>query len=191
MKVENIILSMQKEKSENIEKLLNMIKKRKQNLIIVSQGDRISIEENLWMDILWPNSQKLISENALNNNSIVCKLNYQNFSALFTGDIEKLAEDKLLEEYQENKSVLSATVLKVAHHGSKTSSTKEWIKAVNPKIALIGVGENNHFGHPNGEVIERLKYHGVQVYRTDIHGEIVLCPKEKSLKVNLVRNFFP
>ena len=75
---------------------------------------------------------------------------------LFTGDIEKEAEQKLLNLYKKTNR-LKATVLKVPHHGSKTSTTGEFLKAVTPKIALIGVGENNLFGHPNGEVLERLK----------------------------------
>ena len=98
-----------------------------------------------------------IQENVLNNNSIVCKLNYKNFSILFTGDIEELAEKQILRDYKNNLQVLNSTILKAAHHGSKTSSTKEFLEAVKPKITLIGVGENNKFGHPNDEVINRLE----------------------------------
>ena len=76
---------------------------------------------------------------------------------LFTGDIEEIAERKILNNYKSNLSVLKATVLKVGHHGSKTSSIQEFIEAVKPKIALIGVGENNKFAHPNDDVIERLE----------------------------------
>ena len=118
---------------------------------------RIHIEKNLYFDIFWPNNLKLISENALNNNSIVCKFNYNNFSILFTGDIEKLAEKQILQTYKNKMQILNSTALKVAHHGSSTSSTPEFIKAVNPKIVLIGVGENNKFGHPNEEVLSRLE----------------------------------
>lgn len=100
--------------------------------------------------------KKQIAENILNNNSIVAKLNYKNNSILFTGDIEKIAEKEILKEY-EKTNILKSDILKVGHHGSKTSSIEEFLKAVNPKIALIGVGENNTFGHPNDGVIERLK----------------------------------
>ncbi len=96
----------------------------------------------------------MINENILNNNSIVCKVNYNKFSILFTGDIEEIAEKKILEKYKGN--LLSSTILKVAHHGSKSSSIQEFIDRVNPKIALIGVGKDNNFGHPNNLVIERL-----------------------------------
>jgi competence protein ComEC len=106
------------------------------------------------MDVLWPQTD-LINENVLNNNSIVCKLVYMNCSILFTGDIEEIAEKKMLELY--GSKVLNSTILKVAHHGSKSSSIKEFVSKVNPKVALIGVGENNKFGHPNENVLERLK----------------------------------
>lgn len=76
---------------------------------------------------------------------------------LFTGDIEETAEEKIIEKYKNNIKILNSVILKVSHHGSKTSSTEEFINAVNPKIGLIGVGKNNKFGHPNNEVIERLK----------------------------------
>lgn len=74
---------------------------------------------------------------------------------LFTGDIEEIAEKQILEEY-ENTNTLKSSILKVAHHGSKTSSIESFLEVVNPKIALIGVGKNNTFGHPNNYVIERL-----------------------------------
>ena len=93
----------------------------------------------------------------MNNNSIVCKLNYKNFSMLFTGDIEEIAEKQILQEYKNNVQLLKSTILKVAHHGSKTSSTQEFVEMVTPKIALIGVGKNNKFGHPNDGVIKRLE----------------------------------
>ncbi|MCR5145792.1 MAG: hypothetical protein K6B70_00355 [Clostridia bacterium] len=97
----------------------------------------------------------MVGENVLNNNSIVCKLFYRNVSILFTGDIEKIAEERILEKYTYNKDILKSTILKVGHHGSKTSSSQEFVNCVNPKIALIGVGAKNRFGHPNEEVLER------------------------------------
>lgn len=76
---------------------------------------------------------------------------------LFTGDIEEIAEKEILKGYKDNLSLVKAMILKVPHHGSKTSSTQELLEAVNPDFALIGVGRNNTFGHPNDEVIDRLK----------------------------------
>ena len=76
---------------------------------------------------------------------------------LFTGDIEETAEMEILKKYKNSINILNSTILKIAHHGSKTSSSKAFLEAVKPKIALIGVGENNKFGHPYQEVIEKLQ----------------------------------
>ena len=99
------------------------------------------------------------------------KLVYKDFKMLFTGDIESPAEEKIVSLYK-NTGKLESDVLKVAHHGSKTSTSQEFLKLVNPKIALIGVGENNLFGHPSKEVIERFEKCKIKVYRTDEYGEI-------------------
>ena len=115
-------------------------------------GDRLNIDKFTYIDILWPCSN-LIHENVLNNNSIVCKVNYKDVSILFTGDIEEIAERSILEVYG-SRNVLKADILKVAHHGSKSSSIMEFLAEVKPQIALIGVGKNNKFGHPDSEVIK-------------------------------------
>ena len=157
LKVGTAIISKQGEESENYKKFKEIVNNRNIKVLVVNKGDRLQIENNLYFNFLWPNNSKLVSENILNNNSIVCKLYYKNFSMLFTGDIEEIAESEILKEYNNNLDILNSTVLKVGHHGSKTSSTQEFIEAVIPKIALIGVGENNKFGHPNDGVLERLE----------------------------------
>lgn len=157
MKVKNVIISKQPEESVNYDDFIKIIKNKKINLIIVNAGDRLKISNDVYFDILWPNSDEFISENALNNNSIVCKLNYKSFSMLFTGDIEEIAEKRILEKYKKKLSFLKADILKIAHHGSKTSTTQEFLNAVKPQKALIGVGKNNKFGHPSNIVIERLE----------------------------------
>ncbi len=146
------------------------MKKKQINVILVKQGDKINIEKDVYFEILFP-EEELLQENVLNNNSIVAKLYYKNFSALFTGDIEEIAERKLIEKYK-NTSKLRSTLLKVAHHGSKSSSIKEILDKIRPKILLIGVGKNNKFGHPNEEVINRFRTYGTKVFRTDQDGEI-------------------
>ena len=115
---------------------------------------------------------------------MVCKLCYKDFSVLFTGDIEEIAEKQILQEYRNDLGVLKSTVLKVAHHGSRTSSIDEFIEAAKPQIALIGVGKNNTFGHPNDEVIERLNDCETRIYRTDKSGEISLSvDKKREIKI--------
>ncbi len=155
LKVKNIIISKQAEFSQEFKNVIDKVREKNIKIIQVQAGDIVKIDKDIYFEILWPKTEKIIKDNALNNNSIVAKMRYKDFSILFTGDIEKEAEEEIIQEYNENE--LNATVLKVAHHGSKTSSTKEFIKKVKPQIALIGVGKNNKFGHPNEEVIERLK----------------------------------
>ena len=123
--------------------------------MLLRSGDELNIEKNLKIKILWP-KQEQIQENVLNNNSIVAKLVYNNFSMLFTGDIEEIAEKQILEEYK-NNNILKSNILKVAHHGSKSSSIQQILQEIKPKIAIIGVGANNTFGHPNENVLERLR----------------------------------
>ena len=172
IKVEKIIISKQIENSENYEKFKEIIKHNNIKVIVVNKRDVINIEKDLYINILWPNNSELINENALNNNSIVCKIHYNSFSMLFTGDIEECAEKQILEEYKNNLKALNSNILKVAHHGSKTSSTSDFIETVKPEVALIGVGKNNKFGHPNEEVIKNLKKQNIKTYRTDERGEI-------------------
>lgn len=179
-KIENIIIPTQFSESENYNKFKEISKKENFKTIVVEKGKRIKIEENIYIDVLWPDSKNVINENGINNNSIVCKMIKGNFSILFTGDIEEPAEEKIVELY-ENKNTLKSTILKIAHHGSKSSSTQYFLDLVKPKIALIGVGENNKFGHPNQGVLERLKEMNVKIYRTDIDGQIVVTVRDGTI----------
>ena len=183
IKVDNILIGKQFEKNENLEYIVNLANKKHVKIIELQAGNKINIEKNSSLEILWPSVAEKISENAINNNSLVCKFVYKNFSMLLTGDIESIAEEKLLGKYK-NTNRLNANILKIAHHGSKTSSIQEFLNKVNPKIALIGVGRKNKFGHPNQEVLERLKEKGIQIYRTDQNGEIQIIVKN-DLKIKI------
>lgn len=175
VKVKNIIISEQAEHSENYERFKKLMIHKKIRLIEVKKGDKIKIGRYSEFKILFPTS-RLLSENPLNNNSIVAQFNYNNFKMLFTGDIEKLAEQQILKA---EKAEIRADILKVAHHGSKTSSIPEFIKAVRPKIALIGVGKYNTFGHPNQQTIKNLENIKCRIYRTDLQGEIIIKIDQK------------
>lgn len=169
--VEKVIIPKQFENSENYKKFLNIIMEKNINVQIVLLGDKIYIEKNLFVNILYP-KEEFINENVLNNNSMVFKLNYNKFSILFTGDIEKIAEEDILKNI--NSKMLKSNILKVAHHGSKTSTIEKFLELVSPQIALIGVGKDNSFGHPSDEIVERLKSRNVDIYRTDQMGEICI-----------------
>ena len=171
IKIKTIIIGKQYEESDNYKRFVKLAKEKRIEVKIVEAGENINIERNVNLDILWPDNKNKISENAINNNSLVFKLKYKKYSILFTGDIEEIAEKAILERY---KNMLQSTILKVAHHGSKTSTTAEFLKAVKPRYALIGVGKNNKFGHPSENTIKKLKEMKVKIFRTDELGEITI-----------------
>ena len=184
IKVNNIIIGKQYKSSENYEKFIKIVKEKKINVKIVEGGEKVSIEDNLYFDIIWPFSDNMISDNSINNNSLVCKLNYKNYSMLFTGDIEAIAEKAILKKYSKNLNILKSDILKVAHHGSKTSSITEFIEKIKPKYAIIGVGEDNKFGHPSDNTIQNLEKANIRIYRTDKMGEIEIKTNGKEIKIN-------
>lgn len=153
LEVKKVVIGEQGEKSEQYKEFCEIVEKRKIPVILVRKGDIIKLEKDVKIRILFPNKD-LITENILNNNSLVFRLEYKDFDMLFTGDIEEVAEKKILKEV--NNKLLKADILKTAHHGSKTSTIKKFVEKVEPKIALIGVGKNNKFGHPNSDVLNRL-----------------------------------
>lgn len=155
LKVGKVIIGKQFENSENYEKLIKIARKKQVEIIQVDEQKEIVID-NVKFNIIWPDKENIIKENNLNNNSLVMKMVYRNFSMLFTGDIEEIAERKIIDTYKANSDIFKSDVLKIAHHGSKTSSINEFLNLVKPQIALIGVGENNKFGHPSEGVINSL-----------------------------------
>lgn len=178
IKVKNVIISKQSETSENFKQIMKIIRKKRINLIIVQKETKIKIDNFTTVDILSPQSEN-IADN-MNDNSIVAKLEAYNFSILFTGDASEKIEKELIKE----KINLKSDILKVSHHGSKTGTSEEFLKSVKPKIALIGVGENNKFGHPTEDVIKRLTENKVKIYRTDTDGEIsIKIKKNKNIKI--------
>ena len=170
IKVKKVCISKQYESTENYKKFLKIAKEKNIEVIVLKINDILEIEKDVKFQVLFP-EENLIQENSTNNNALVIKLIYRDFKMLFTGDIEKIAEQKMVNLYK-NTNILESDILKVAHHGSKTSTTQEFLNLVNPKIALIGVGEDNRFGHPSNEVVNLLESINAKVYRTDQNGEI-------------------
>lgn len=136
IKVKNVIIGKQFETCDNYEQFVKVVKEKKIKVSIIEAEKKINIEKDLYFNVLWPDSKNKISQNVINNNSLVCKLIYKDFSCLFTGDIEKETEEVIQNKYKDT-NLLKSTVLKVAHHGSKSSSTEKFIKQVEPKIAII------------------------------------------------------
>ena len=115
----------------------------------------------------------------LNDASVVTKVEYNQVSFLFTGDAEAASERDMLERGEQ----LRSTVLKVGHHGSRTSTTPAFLRAVSPAVAVIMAGAGNRYGHPHPETISKLGAAGVDVYRTDLQGTIVVMSDGEGFEV--------
>lgn len=117
-----------------------------------------------------------------NNNSVGVRLEYADFSVLLTGDSEK----KERAWWRKNADATlygSVTVLKVAHHGSRNGTDTAWLKATNPRLAVISCGNRNKYGHPNAETLDLLKAQAVPIRRTDIDGTIRIESDGKTWKI--------
>ncbi len=147
---------------------------------VVRRGDKIIGYPKIEIYILHPNLDKSSS----NNNSVVVKIVYNKISFLFTGDIENKTEQHLLPF----KDMLSSTVLKVPHHGSKHGYEPEFIKLVNPKTGIIGVGRDNKFNLPNRQVLIDYEKRGTDIYRTDKHGAVMISTNGKKIWVKTMVN---
>ena len=146
-----------------------------------TRGKRFSLDE-VQGEFLWPESSKAdTAVSAKNNDSLVLRLKYRNRTLLLPGDAEKQAEHAMLEE---NSDDLHADVLKVGHHGSKNSTTQEFLDAVAPTIAIISSGEDNPYGHPSPELLERLEASGARILRTDRDGAVHIVTDGDRLEIS-------
>lgn len=136
--------------------------------VIIADADHdLDLGAGVLLDILSPQESLFGREvKEPNNASIVAKLTWKDHEVLLTGDIEEWVEETMLKEGLD----LRADILKVPHHGSKTSSSEAFLLAVDPDLALISVGRDNHYGHPRPEVLARYAALGIPVRRTDLEG---------------------
>ena len=159
----------------------NEIEENKSGKVVLRKGQKIFIGKNLYFEVLAP-LEDFEGKTAkdYNTSSLVLKMAYGKSTFLFTGDAPISIEKKLAEE----GSDISSQVLKISHHGSKTSTSNLFLEKVNPEIAVIQVGKDNRYGHPSPEVLERLAKYGIKVMRTDQVGDIKLFSNGFSLIQN-------
>ena len=150
--------------SKTYENLLKKIKEKEIPAIKAEAG--VILKETAQYKLRLVAPKKDETYESLNNYSAVLHVAYGNTKFLFTGDAEKLSDTEML-SYE-----LRSDVLKVGHHGSKTSSSEKFIAKVNPRIAVISCGKNNDYGHPHQEALDALKH--AEVYRTDKNGDIII-----------------
>ncbi len=150
----------------------------------ISDGEKIVLDDNVALYVLNPENMNTNISNfhdgsQVNHRSLVLKLVYENTSTLFLGDVEGVDEKRLVKKYGD---FLHTDVVKVAHHGSKTSSTNELLSVTRPKYAIISVGKNNKFGHPSDEVVRKWNTSGAKVCRTDNDGAVILRTDGKTIE---------
>ena len=146
------------------ENLVQYLSAQHKSLTVPQPGDSFALG-SAQVEILGPVKEY----DDTNDTSIVLRVDYGQTSFLFTGDMEREAEEDLLEA----GARLDATVLKVGHHGSETSTSYPFLREVLPEYAVISVGEDNSYGHPDESTLSRLRDAQVQVYRTDLQGTII------------------
>lgn len=153
--------------SESFEEMIIALKSKDLKIKITKPNITLDLGPNTTCIMLSPNK---ISYKDTNNYSCTIKISYKNSTYLFTGDIQKLSEDEILAKNYD----ISADVLKVAHHGSNTSTSHDFLNRVSPKIAVISCGAYNSYGHPNRETLDQLKKLNCIIYRTDLDKNIIL-----------------
>lgn len=164
---------------------LKNIKEKQIPYKALKKGDTITLGDDVKFAVLSPgtpftkeNTPGVSASGLTNDNSIVCKMTYGDFSIMFTGDAQREVEEQLLKDYKGD--ALRADVLKVGHHGSKTSSSPAFVKAVAPKMATISCGVNNQYKFPHKPTLDTLQKNNVEIYRTDKNGSITITSDGKS-----------
>jgi len=146
-------------------------------LSYLHQGDRIQVDSTVWLEILYPEQKSRqvyeseILANDENPRSLVIRVHLGKYRILMTGDIDTSIEAEIMAT--QSDSNLEAEILKIGHHGSKYSTSDDFLKTVNPKIAVFLTGKNN-YGHPNITILEKCREKGIMLYRTDENGAIGL-----------------
>ncbi|HWR10080.1 ComEC/Rec2 family competence protein [Sporomusa sp.] len=183
--VRQVYDSGQRTTSNLYKQYLTQINKKKIPFTVVTAGTTIELGNEAVLSVLAP-EQPFIggSEPDLNNNSIVAKLVYGNFSMLMTGDAEKESEERMLKK---GAASLKSTLLKSGHHGSKTSSSLPFLQAVSPEAALISLGADNEYHHPHPITLKKYNDKKMKVYRTDTDGTLTVTSDGKTYSITKER----
>ena len=170
-KVERVLMSGIQHKSSLYSEFLDLLQKQNIPVILADSSQNMMIGDGLIFEVLWPSIQDVFANiQDPNGTSVVLMAHYGLDRILLTGDIEKEQEAVILASGID----LRADVIKVPHHGSRTSSSTGWLAAVRPEMALVSVGEENTFGHPHPDVMERYAQLDIPVHSTVEEGTISL-----------------
>ncbi len=167
LKVKKIVIGLQPSNSNLYNELLRISTEKNIPVICLYQGSSFTVDD-VNFEIVYPKKQIEIQDD-LNNNSLVLLCKVYGKSLLLTGDAENIEEDMFIENINQR-----VDILKVGHHGSRTSTTQTLLERIRPKVFLISAGVDNKFGHPHEEVLNRIEKYSEHIYRTDLQGEITL-----------------
>ena len=166
IKIKHLVLTKFAMNDSAYDELLAYANRRKVKVLIISEGDRFEIGNTCW-ECLYPGMNE---EGEGNDQSMVLFMECGGIGTLFTGDLPGEREGKVTEEIEDR----NIQILKVAHHGSKYSTTEEFLENCLPKTAIVSAGKNNSYGHPHKEVLERLEENGCGIYGTYLKGAITI-----------------
>lgn len=165
--------------TQSYAKVMKLVESKDIKYIRPKVGRQLKLDDGARFDVLHPQLKSLSGTRSdLNSNSIVLRLTHGDNCFLFTGDAEEPTEDILV-----RKGIGQCDILKVAHHGSNHSSSRHFLKAVKPKVALISAGAENRYNHPGDRTIAKLERMGVEIYRTDTMGTILLTSDKSKVKI--------
>jgi competence protein ComEC len=180
--VGQVVLTGQVHTTQTYEHLLTAIRDKKLPAVRARGGMSLDFDPALVTAILGP-TDALVESDDTNNASIVIRMTYSAVAFLFIGDAEETEESVILNSGAD----VHAQILKVGHHGSRNSTSPDWLQAVSPQVGIISVGKNNRYGHPHPEVLQWLSQFGVKVYRTDQQGTISIVTDGTTYEVSTER----
>lgn len=178
--IKNIVEAKESYNSPEFRAWEEAVKNENVNNIEAVAGKVIDLGNGVTLTILHP-LKSVVGDNPKNphDDVVVMMLKYKDLEVMLTGDMEAKVERRLILAGED----LDSDVLKVGHHGSKTSTTEEFLSAVSPEVAVIQVGADNRYGHPTEEVLERLENYDIKVYRNDLSGNVKLISDGKSYQI--------
>lgn len=188
-KVLSVLDSQVPNTTKNYEDFLKAIKESGAKYIGAEPGQKFDLGGGAELTVLAPiqplftKDQLRAGANEPNANSVVTRLDYGNFSMLLTGDAEAETEARIMK----SGANVKAKVLKVGHHGSKYASSEDFLRAGGFEAAIISDGEDNRYGHPSPEALDRFKRLGIKVYRTDLQGEITITTRGQGYQIQTAR----
>lgn len=174
--IEHILLPDAITTTKTFIEVLDAIENKNMNYEVPVIGDEFNLGDSK-IEVIYTGND----ESDLNNTSIILRLDYGEVSFLFTGDATDKTERKIL-----NKNI-DVDILKVGHHGSRYSTTQDFLKKVSPDYAIISVGNNNSYGHPHNETLEKFEKNNIEFHRTDIEGTILINTDGEDIKITNIR----